>query len=55
LEAWKLGKKEEEMLTGYRRIMTAPYDNEGWEMDCIPLGGSVYMELYDPPEARAKR
>ncbi|WVW79529.1 hypothetical protein I302_101498 [Kwoniella bestiolae CBS 10118] len=38
------------------RIMTAPYeDREGWEMTAIALDGSVYVELHDPPEVRAKR
>ncbi|KAL1407664.1 decapping endonuclease targeting mRNA [Vanrija albida] len=41
------------MLT---RILTAPYEErDGWEMDALALGGSVYLELYDPPEARAAR
>lgn len=35
--------------------MTAPYDNEGWEMTAIPLAGSVYVELHDPPDVRAAR
>jgi len=36
--------------------MTAPFeDREGWEMTAVPLDGSVYVELYDPPEAKAKR
>lgn len=35
--------------------MTAPYDNEGWEMTAIPLSGSVYIELHDPPEIRKER
>ncbi|WWC63877.1 uncharacterized protein I303_106482 [Kwoniella dejecticola CBS 10117] len=38
------------------RIMTAPYeDREGWEMTAIALDGSVYVELHDPPDVRAKR
>jgi hypothetical protein len=38
------------------RIMTAPFEErEGWEMTAIPLDGSVYIELNDPPELRAKR
>ncbi|WWD06912.1 hypothetical protein V865_005009 [Kwoniella europaea PYCC6329] len=38
------------------RIMTAPYeDREGWEMTAIALDGSVYIELHDPSEVRAKR
>jgi len=36
--------------------MTAPYeDREGWDMTLTPLAGSIYMELHDPPEAKAKR
>lgn len=35
--------------------MTAPYDNEGWEMTAIPLAGSMYIELHDPPDVRAAR
>ena len=36
--------------------MTAPFeDREGWEMTAIPLDGSVYIELHDPPEIRAQR
>ncbi|ORY24230.1 RAI1 like PD-XK nuclease-domain-containing protein [Naematelia encephala] len=38
------------------RIMTAPFeDREGWEMTAIALDGSIYIELHDPPEIRAKR
>jgi RAT1-interacting protein len=38
------------------RMMTAPFeDREGWEMSALALDGSVYVELYDPPEVRAKR
>ncbi|OCF79056.1 hypothetical protein I204_01000 [Kwoniella mangroviensis CBS 8886] len=38
------------------KIMTAPYeDREGWEMTAIALDGSVYIELHDPPEVRARR
>ncbi|EKD04237.1 enzyme regulator [Trichosporon asahii var. asahii CBS 8904] len=40
------------MLT---RFMTAPFETEGWAMDAVALNGSVYLELYDPPEERAKR
>lgn len=36
--------------------MTAPFeDREGWEMTAIPLGGSIYIELHDPPELRKER
>jgi RAT1-interacting protein len=36
--------------------MTAPFeDRDGWEMTAIALDGSVYIELNDPPEIRAKR
>ena len=36
--------------------MTAPFeDREGWEMTAIPLDGSIYIELRDPPEVREKR
>ena len=36
--------------------MTAPFeDREGWEMTALALDGSVYIELHDPPEIRAKR
>ena len=36
--------------------MTAPFEErDGWEMTAIPLDGSVYIELHDPPEAREKR
>ena len=35
--------------------MNAPYDNQGWEMTAIPLAGSVYIELHDPPEVRKSR
>lgn len=35
--------------------MTAPYDNDGWEMTAIPLAGSVYIELHDPPDVRSAR
>ena len=39
-----------------RRIMTAPFeDREGWEMTALALDGSVYIELHDPPDIRAKR
>ncbi|WWC91055.1 uncharacterized protein L201_005996 [Kwoniella dendrophila CBS 6074] len=38
------------------RIMTAPYnDREAWDMTAIALDGSVYIELYDPPDVKAKR
>ncbi|WRT69205.1 uncharacterized protein IL334_006189 [Kwoniella shivajii] len=38
------------------RLMVAPYeDREGWEMTAVALDGSVYIELHDPPHARAKR
>ena len=38
------------------RIMTAPYeDREGWEMTAVPLAGSVYLENYETPEARAEK
>ncbi|RSH76626.1 Protein rai1 [Apiotrichum porosum] len=38
------------------RIMTAPFeDRDGWEMNCVPLGGSIYLELDDPPEKRSYR
>lgn len=33
--------------------MTAPYDRDPWEMTAIALDGSVYIELYEPPEVRA--
>lgn len=36
--------------------MTAPFeDREGWEMTALALDGSVYLEQYEPPEAKAKR
>lgn len=36
--------------------MTAPFEErEGWGMTAVALDGSIYLELYDPPEARAKR
>jgi len=36
--------------------MTAPFeDREGWEMTALALDGSVYIELHDPPDIRAKR
>lgn len=36
--------------------MTAPFeDREGWEMTAIPLDGSIYIELHDPPELRKER
>jgi RAT1-interacting protein len=36
--------------------MTAPFeDREGWEMTAVPLGGSIYIELHDPPELRKER
>ncbi|KAK8844162.1 hypothetical protein IAR55_006956 [Kwoniella newhampshirensis] len=38
------------------RIMTAPFeDRDGWQMTAIALDGSVYLELYDPSEARARK
>ncbi|KAL7421087.1 decapping endonuclease targeting mRNA [Cryptotrichosporon argae] len=38
------------------RLMTAPWeDKEGWEMTALALDGSIYVELNDPPELRAKR
>ncbi|WVQ81372.1 decapping nuclease RAI1 [Cryptococcus sp. DSM 104549] len=38
------------------RLLTAPYEyRDPWEMTAFALDGSVYLELYDPPEARAKR
>lgn len=41
---------------GDYRIMTAPFeDRDGWEMNCVPLGGSIYLELDDPPEKRSYR
>ncbi len=36
--------------------MTAPFeDSEGWEMTAIPLDGSIYVELHDPPQLRSDR
>jgi len=36
--------------------MTAPFEErDGWEMTAIALDGSVYIELHDPPDIRAKR
>lgn len=36
--------------------MAAPFEErEGWEMTAVALNGSVYMELYDPPEAKRQR
>ena len=47
---------ERELTGADRSIMTAPFeDREGWEMNCVALADSVYMEQYDPPEVRAKR
>ncbi|ODO06127.1 protein RAI1 [Cryptococcus wingfieldii CBS 7118] len=41
------------MLT---RLLTSPYETrDGWEMTAFALDGSVYLELYDPPEARAAK
>ncbi|WVQ73673.1 hypothetical protein IAR50_003253 [Cryptococcus sp. DSM 104548] len=41
------------MLT---RLLTSPYESrDGWEMTAFALDGSVYLELYDPPEARATK
>ncbi|ORX39312.1 RAI1 like PD-XK nuclease-domain-containing protein [Kockovaella imperatae] len=38
------------------RIMTAPFEErDGWEMTAIPLGGSIYVELHDPPDVRQRR
>lgn len=36
--------------------MTAPFEErDGWEMTAVPLDGSVYIELHDPPDVRQKR
>ncbi|AAW44182.1 enzyme regulator, putative [Cryptococcus deneoformans JEC21] len=41
------------MLT---RLITMPYETrDPWEMTAIALDGSVYLELWDPPEEKAKR
>lgn len=45
-------------MTDVGRIMTAPFehrDEEKWEMTAIALDGSVYIELYDPPDVRKER
>nr|ODO03924.1 decapping nuclease RAI1 [Cryptococcus depauperatus CBS 7855] len=40
------------MLT---RLLISPYERDGWEMTALALDGSVYLELWDPPEIKAKR
>lgn len=38
-----------------RRIMTAPFSQDAWEMNLLALGGSVYVEQYESPAAREER
>lgn len=43
------------MLT-MSRLITMPYETrDPWEMTAIALDGSVYLELWDPSEEKAKR
>lgn len=43
------------MLTTFR-LLTMPYETrDPWEMTAVALDGSVYLESWDPPEAKAKR
>lgn len=38
------------------RLLTMPYEmRDSWEMTAIALDGSVYLELWDPPEEKARR
>lgn len=35
------------------RLMAAPFEeNEGWEMTAVALNGTVYVEYYEPIEAK---
>lgn len=37
------------------RLMTAPFERDGWEMTALALDGSVYLELHEPPEQRRQK
>lgn len=35
--------------------MTAPFERDGWEMTAMALDGSVYLELFEPPDQRRQK